>query len=275
MTTKNKISYLKVLEIFGFIAGPVSIATIFVSDSLTQKIASLFHLQEKLWLVPLIASLPLYALMLTVCFLWNGLVGDWIENGVARCRLYWGHLDGAKRNQQPYKNGLKRLLIQSRSLYFQLISGYTMAWDDQEEFILDVLRDLSPEDRMYKEFKVLLLDPDCVAFKRRAEWFIAQMNDHHSKGHHDKGRVDSVAEYVKRCKAIADELKRLGAEIRYYNYDPIWRIHLFDNVVLVSYYSDSKAGHQTSVNVFPRGDTDGMYYAFLKRFKIVFGQGKV
>jgi hypothetical protein len=264
MSTKNKTTLFRILEIFAVITAPLAIAVIFLNDHSAQELATFFHLPY-LWLAPLLAAIPLYFFLGFVYVLWNWKLGDLFETLTTWFRLRWGHLDGEKRSRQAYKNGIERLITESKSIYFQLISGYTMTWDDQEEFILKVLKEMTPEDRRYKDFKILLLNPESAAFKDRAEWFVKEMQ----KNNH-KGRVATAAEYVKRCKEIEAELRALGAQIAFYDYEPIWRIQMFDDVALVSYYSESKGGHLTTANVFKRDGTDGMYYGFLKRFQLVF-----
>ena len=170
-----------------------------------------------------------------------------------------------ERSTEKYKKAIEEQIKQSRRIYFRLISAHTMYYDEKEKFILDLLKKLTIAELDKKDIKIQLLDRSTISFEERARNFVDMMDKNGSP------HRCSYEEYLKRCQDIENELSRIAGKdgISFYQRKYLWRLHIFDDVIFISTYSDTPQmteGHLSSAYSFTRDCDDSLFDGFLKEF---------
>ena len=117
----------------------------------------------------------------------------------------------------------------------RLLSGRTMYFDGKEKFILDALKNLPPEKLKAKDIKIQLMEMDSPLFNDRAGEAIAALEKT------DPNKRISFNEYLELCKNIERDLTRTFGKdkVHFYQRKYLWRLHIFDDLILISNYGDS------------------------------------
>jgi hypothetical protein len=165
-----------------------------------------------------------------------------------------------EREFDNFKRQFKAHLLKSHTLDFLLLSGHTMFYDAKEIFIMKCLKEMGTSLRE-RPFRVLLLNPRCRAFHARAKMFIRS-----AEAELDPGRPDNEEVYFRRCKEIIEKFRTLGAVVRFYQIDSVFRLHLFEDTVFVSFYGQATGGHLTMGYRFDKEDETSIYFGFKKYF---------
>lgn len=174
-----------------------------------------------------------------------------------------------ERTQESYKSELIEQIDKSKTIYFLLLSAYTMFYDDKEKFIFEHLKSITSTEmqKSMKNIRILLLERGAKGnyrlFESRGRWFVREMKQENASY-----RVTNYTEYVTKCEGIERELKRIG-EVKFYKDDPIWRLFIFDTAIYVSIYGDRKSGHQTPIYKLPISSEDpfGIATGFIKYYQ--------
>jgi len=169
-----------------------------------------------------------------------------------------GAIEAFPQSQRPddYKSSVIENLHSSRSAKLLLLSGYTMFYDN-EHYLLDEIGAIGKSTE--KEFSVLLLNPYSSAFKSRGSVFVRRLR---ARSNTDPAHIRKMSEYIQRAIDIRKQLEKLlpHAKIAYYDSQPTWRLHIFDNYLFMSSYDEDKDGHLTEAFRIP--NTHPMYKAF-------------
>lgn len=153
-----------------------------------------------------------------------------------------------ERASREFRGHVCRSIRYSRHMYFLLFAGYTMVYED-ESFILEAIRELSLKQLQSADIRFLLLDPQSQHWLLRAKDFV--------EARRGSGRVNNVDEYKEMCRQARTTIEQIPG-VQIVNYDgapPLWRLHIFDDYVFVSRYSEHgdpefKEGHRTWVAAF-------------------------
>ncbi len=97
---------------------------------------------------------------------------------------------------------------------------------EEEQFISETLLGLPANVLNQKDIKVLLLDRDTEAWKKRADLLLKTRLANHD--------ID-MAGYLARCKEAESRLKRIG-KVEFYTEEPHWRLYIFDHRIFASRY---------------------------------------
>ncbi len=167
-----------------------------------------------------------------------------------------------ERATKLFRNHLCRSLKESAHVYLLLFSGYTMV-HEEEKFILEAFKQLSVTELEAKDIRILVLDPECKFWETRATAFLES-----------KKNWRSLAEYKQLCEDARHVLSRIPCvNVATYNgTPPLWRLHIFDDYMFVSRYSepgdpDFREGHRTEVVSIKRQNPmyNWLYSAFRSR----------
>ena len=168
-----------------------------------------------------------------------------------------------------FKNLMEDQIKKSNKIYMRLLSGRTMYFDGKEKFILDALKNLPPEKLRAKDIKIQLVEMDSPLFMERAGEAIASL------GKTDPNKEISINEYIELCKNVeADLVKTFGEEkTRFYQRKYLWRLHIFDDMILISNYGDGPSYLFDSVPftyLFYRKRYSMMFDALLAEFNSLY-----
>ncbi len=226
-------------------------------------------------LVALLVIVPVvFALLNLVLFAIPGLsrIPSATRNAAAAgANIFWRRLTGrpyatvftpSQRGEDDFRELIMRELRNTNQIGLRLLTGHTMFHDEAESFIFEYLQSLAPAERAQKQCSVQLLDRDHPAWEQRTRWYVDHVLSHW------KPSVGYEA-YVARCRDVVADFQKLGFDVGLYSQEPLWRIHLFDRVVLVSWYKNGAEGHLTPCAVIPRGSRNrpnSLYEAFAAEF---------
>jgi len=199
-----------------------------------------------------------YAFIRSSIIFWKSLMGQ---------EPYPRNLD---RGKDEFKQDIIKNIQNSKKIYFLVLSAYTMFYDEREKFILEALENLDRKKLKEKDIKILLLNRESKQFESRGRWFVKKMRRDRAPY-----RVKDYKEYVLRCEDIEKELQDIVKPstenaICYYDCSPIWRLHIFDDMVYVSIYKDDVGGHLTSLFRFEKEAHDTIYLGLSKYFNYLY-----
>jgi len=232
---------------FAEVIGPIPLLKSLFS-SVVDRLSSTFHLEK--WAI----YLALYALSIAA---FEYFYSRYIAWRLRRKSIFTHE----ERGREEFREQVSEYIKSSKTIYFLILSGFTMAYDERETFLIKMLRSLSPEELQNKDIRVLMLHPESDNFRRRADYFVKEMEKNM-----DPARVKDVGEYKAKCEGTLDILRSLGAKVRFYSFEPHWRLQIFDDAIFFSFYSLAKGGHLTSLYRFTKDDKDSIYYGFQKYF---------
>lgn len=174
-----------------------------------------------------------------------------------------------ERSADKYRVAMEEQIKKSKRIYLRLLSGHTMYFDEKETFILNALKNLSQKEIEAKNIKIQLMDRAADSFNERARKFVTLLEENNSPQ-----RI-SYDEYLRRCKEVELKLiQTLGNErIKFYRRKYLWRLHIFDNVIFISTYSDEPnlvEGHLSPAYSFHREYDQSLFDAFLSEFNSLY-----
>lgn len=175
----------------------------------------------------------------------------------------------AERSTKKYKQAIELQIKNSNRMYFRLLSGYTMFYDDREKFILKSLEDVFKKDKDSKNIKIQLMDRTMESFEERGRSFVDLM------GEKDMSYKCSYEEYLGRCETIERNLKEIVGEenVSLYKRKYLWRLHIFDDKIFISTYSDLPElieGHLSSAYAFSREYDPILFDGFCRDFESLY-----
>jgi len=150
-----------------------------------------------------------------------------------------------ERVGREFERSILRSLHASKRIYLLLISGYTMVYEKEEAFLLEALRSLSSTHD--KDIRILLLAKDSMPWKPRAQEFVE---------HRLKDDNLGLDEYDALARAAVARLQSIPkAKVAFYTTQPNWRLHIFDDYIFASRYSEPpdpeyREGHRGAVTAF-------------------------
>lgn len=174
-----------------------------------------------------------------------------------------------EKSKNKYIQAIKEQIKNSKRIYFRLLSGHTMFYEE-EMFIRDVLNEMPQEILRKKDIKIQLLDRQAPSFSERANKFVADMWDKNLPH-----RI-TYEEYIKRCMLAEKELiSLLGSQrVTFYKRKYLWRLHIFDERIFIStYYDDPKLiieGHKSPSYSFNRECDVSLFDGFLEEFNSLY-----
>lgn len=176
-----------------------------------------------------------------------------------------------ERSTERYKKAIIEQMKKSDRMYFRLVSGHTMYYDDREKFIIDALRDNFPVGVLdKKDIRIQLLDRSTDAFITRARDFVRLMNENELTCSDD--------EYTNRCEFVIKDLERIvgSGKINFYTRKHLWRLHIFDDIMFVSTYSDAPLieGHLAPAYAFPKDCVASIFEGFLNEFMSLYSKAE-
>lgn len=174
-----------------------------------------------------------------------------------------------ERSEGRYHKAIEEQIKNSTRIYIRLVSGHTMYYDGRESFVLNLLKDMSKNEVDKKDIKIQLLDRSNVSFEERAQRFVELMDKQQAKYR------CSYKEYLKRCEEIEDNLEEIIGKnsISFYKRKYLWRLHIFDDVIFISSYSDGPEmieGHLSSAYSFNRECDASLFDGFLEEFNSLY-----
>ncbi len=172
-----------------------------------------------------------------------------------------------ERNTEKYKKALSEKIKTSKRIYFRLLSAHTMFYDDKEKFILNLFNNFTENDKREKDIKIQLMSREAITFEERAHSFVRAKEKENSAFSYD--------EYMERCKHIETRLTEIfGREkIKFYQRKYLWRLHIFDDTIFISNYSDipeMTEGHLAPAYSFNRECDASLFDGFLKKFESLY-----
>jgi hypothetical protein len=173
------------------------------------------------------------------------------------------------REGEWYRSDIEHQIGSSRRIHLRLISAYTMFYEEREKFIYEKLNRLGSGVGA-KDVRIQLLDRQSPYFQNRAAWYVDKMQRENAPH-----RPDSVEHYIQRCIEIENIIKARfpHVKIEFYQREPLWRLHIFDDVLYVSTYYDidgPEEGHRTTVFRLRRDDggvENIIYFGLAKEFE--------
>lgn len=174
-----------------------------------------------------------------------------------------------ERSAEKYRTAMEEQIKKSKRIYIRLLSGHTMYYDERETFILEALKDLTGKELETKDIKIQLMDRNVDSFNERAVKFVALLEEKKSPQ-----RI-SYDEYLRRCQKIESEIvDAFGKEIvKFYRRKYLWRLHIFDDVIFISAYSDEPClveGHLSPAYSFHKEYDPSLFNAFLSEFNSLY-----
>jgi hypothetical protein len=175
------------------------------------------------------------------------------------------------REDDTYKNLIIKNITESNKVYLRLLSGYTMLWDQRESYIFKALQRLSREQLRGKDIRIQLLSREAPEFESRGRWYVEKMLRESALY-----RCDSFEHYKERCAEIETTLRTEFPEIKleFYNRTPLWRLHIFDDVMYASNYyvpdGEREEGHVTTAVLLSKeemGTYNPVYVGLLREFE--------
>jgi hypothetical protein len=189
------------------------------------------------------------------------LIGFCLRQLLGRRKTYFSE---EERSGKEFKRDMATSIQSSPFVFCLLFAGYTMVYDEREQFLLNALLKLTADQKAAKDIRFLFLNRDSEQWKQRASLMV-EHNPH----------LKDLGEYRRLCEAAEVHIHTVlpKAKIAFYDALPSWRLHIFEDHLFVSYYSgppDSPFidGHLTSAVAF-NADTDmykWLYGEFRRRW---------
>jgi hypothetical protein len=204
---------------------------------------------------------------------WQGIKPEFTSSEFWKSKKYVpGVFSAEDRTTEIYKKRIIDNIETSKIMYFSLLSGHTMFFDETETFIINKIKKLPADELKTKDIRFQLMDRNQHLFKKRGEWFIKEMNEKRYPY-----RVTTYTEYLRRCDEIEREISQISSNIKvdYYKDFPVWRYFIFDKELFVSIYQPTIEGHLSMVYRIRKISEDSkkeLYWGFYDCFTSLYKQ---
>ncbi|NKE72964.1 hypothetical protein [Candidatus Manganitrophus noduliformans] len=177
----------------------------------------------------------------------------------------------ADRESETYKKLITEKIKESKRVYLRLLSGYTMVWDDRENYVFKALQGLSREQLRRKDVRIQFLSREAPEFEPRGRWYVEKM-----RRDDVRYRCDNFDHYKERCAEIEANIRMDLPEIKleFYNRAPLWRLFIFDDNMFVSNYyapdGEREEGHMNTAVELSReegGTYNPIYVGLMREFQ--------